>query len=451
MTIGTLLGLAWPIVLARATQSAVGFADARMVAPLGEAELAATSTGALNTFVLIILPMGTAFIVQSFTAQLVGKGRAGETHRFAWYGLAVAAAAMALALIALPFMPYLLGFVDVEPAVRGKMTEYVQIRLLSVGAAVGFEAIGNWYAGLGNTRMQLYAGVLTMVVNVLLNWVFIYGHLGAPALGTAGAALASALSTWIGFLALLAAFRLRLGAVPRVPGPLGLKKAELWRVIRFGLPSGINWFLEFGAFMLFINVVVVDLGTPTLAAMNVVLAVNMLSFMPAFGIASAGAILAGQAIGRGEPDLVPRIVTLTMRTAAIWMGGIGAVYLIAPAAIVAQFRPDGVPAEALFSTGVVMLQMSAAWQVFDAIALTLSEVLRSAGDTTWPMLARMGLAWAVFVPGSIVVVTIMGGGEVAAMLCLIAYLALLAATLAYRFLGGAWRRIELTEAEPTIE
>src|SRR5262245_64915689 len=85
-----LLSLAWPVILARATQSVIGFCDALMVAPLGEEPLAAVTTGALNTFALIILPMGTAFILQSFTAQLRGRGELSAVKRYASYGLLLA-------------------------------------------------------------------------------------------------------------------------------------------------------------------------------------------------------------------------------------------------------------------------------------------------------------------------------------------------------------------------
>ncbi len=449
-TLRTLLVLAWPVVLARATQSVVGFNDAWMVAPLGEDELAATTTGALDSFALIILPMGTAFIVQSFAAQLAGKGRAADSRRYAWYGLAIAAAAMLIAVAALPFLPMIIGSLDAEPRVRALMTEYVQIRLLSVGAAVGMEVYGNWYAGLGNTRMQLIGGVVVMVSDIFLNWVMIYGHLGVPAMGVAGAAWASTIGTWIGFALLAWCYRRGVGGVPRQVGPLDLRWSELRRVIKFGLPNGLNWFLEFAAFMVFVNVVVVDLGTSSLAALNVVISINSVSFMPAFGVASAGAILAGQAIGAGLHDHVPRIVKLTMRVTAAWQVGIGMLYLVAPAALIGLFKPADVPAEAMIASGAVMLQISVAWQFFDACAITLSEMLRAAGDTTWPMLARLGLAWVLFVPAGVVSVMVLDGGEVAAMVCLVVYLAALAGLLALRFRAGAWRRIELTQVEPRL-
>jgi MATE family multidrug resistance protein len=99
-----LLTLAWPIVLARSAQAAIGFADAAMIAVLGKDALAATTTGALDAFAIFILPMGIVFIVQSFAAQLRGQGDIGGARRYAWYGLIVAGLAQVLALAAIPLV-----------------------------------------------------------------------------------------------------------------------------------------------------------------------------------------------------------------------------------------------------------------------------------------------------------------------------------------------------------
>src|SRR4029077_12461935 len=115
---------------------------------------------------------------------------------------------------------------------------------------------------------------------------------------------------------------------------------ELRRVLRFGLPNGVNWFLEFAAFQLFVNVVLADLGDATVAALNVVIAVNSISFMPAFGLASAGAILAGQAIGRGERAAVWPQVKATLTCTMVWMGAIGATYLVFPGQLLSLFASD---------------------------------------------------------------------------------------------------------------
>ena len=148
----TLVSLAWPIVLARATQSVIGFTDALLVAPLGEDALAATTTGGLNSFAFIILPMGTAFIVQSFVAQLRGRGDLGAARRYAYYGLFLALGAALFAGAMSPLLPFLVGKLGYAPRVEQLIVTVMTIRLLSVGAAVGSEALGSYFGGLGNTR-----------------------------------------------------------------------------------------------------------------------------------------------------------------------------------------------------------------------------------------------------------------------------------------------------------
>jgi MATE family, multidrug efflux pump len=436
-----LLALAWPIVVSRSSPVVVGLADAAMVAHLGAPALAATTAGALNAFNLFILPMGIVFLVSSFSSQLFGMGDLGGARRYAWYGLAVAAATQALAAALIPLVPAALEPLSYAPDVRALMNDYLAIRLVSAGAVVGMEALGNYYGGLGNTRLPMRASLVAMVLNVLGNWLLIDGNLGAPALGVRGAALASVASTAVAFLGLFAVFvreGRRLGT-----GPLRL--AELVRLVRFGLPSGLNWFFEFLAFSFFMNVVVAGLGTTTVAALMAVIQVNSVAFMPAFGIASAGAILVGQAIGAARREAVPGIVGLAFAVAATWQGLVGVVYLAAPDLVVSPFAKDPASARELLEAARRMLLLSVGWQLFDAAASVLAEALRAAGDTAFTLWARLAIAWLVFAPGSWISVRVLGRGDLAAMAWLVAYLALLSLVLLARFRSGAWRRIVLVE------
>ncbi|MEW6434342.1 MAG: MATE family efflux transporter [Myxococcota bacterium] len=442
-TLRTLLSLAWPVIVSRASQTVVSLSDALMVAPLGAGALAATATGATNAFTLLILPMGITFIVSSFSAQLFGRGDLMGARRYGWYGLAVALATELLCLATLPALGPLLGLLPYESSVSSLMATYMRIRLVSGGAAIGIEALANYYGGLGRTRPGMVVNLVAMALNVALNWALIFGHLGAPAMGVAGAALASTLATSVAFLGFVVFFLRDAPAGSRA----SLKGAELVRMLRFGLPSGFNWFFEFLAFVFFINVVVAGLGTPALAAMNSIFALNSVSFMPAFGITSAGAILVGQAIGAGAKDEVPGVVWLTARTSGAWQSLVGLVYLVIPAVLMMPFA-KGDDAAQVTDIGVRMLMVSAAWQVFDATSMALAESLRAAGDTLYPLVARLVIAWAVFVPGSYFTVRKFGGGDVGAMLWLVAYLAVLAGVLYWRFRGGAWRHVELVEPAP---
>lgn len=446
-----LLSLAWPIVLARATQSVVGFTDALMVSPLGEDALAGVTAGALNTFALIILPSGTVFILQSFAAQLRGRGDVSRVRRYAWYGLLIAAVAALLAVAAIPFLPPVLAKLDYSPEVRSVMATFMAIRLLSVGPVVATEALGNWYAGLGNTRVAMITGTVTMIANVALNYLLIEPRFGLPGWGVVGSGMASVIASTIGFVVVAVMFVRGAGVDADVRAAMaagkgsGLRFSELASVLRFGLPNGINWFLEFFAFILFIDLVVAHLGTTAVAAFNVVQQINTISFMPAFGLASSGAIIVAESIGRGAPGDVPRIVKLTAKAACAWMGAVSLFYFFIPERLMGLFLPRGQTAGPLVTVGATMLMIAAIWQLFDGIAMTIAEALRAAGDTTWSMFARIFLAWFVFTPLAYFAVISMRGGVGTVMTAMVLYMIAIAALMVFRFQTGRWRTIQLIE------
>jgi MATE family multidrug resistance protein len=289
------------------------------------------------------------------------------------------------------------------------------------------------------------ANIAAMLANVFFNWLLIDGHWGFPALGVKGAAIASVSASSVAFIGLLTVFLWRSRGLERCR----LKLAEFWRVLRFGLPSGLNWSFEFFAFIAFVNVVVASLGTASLAALMAVIQINSVAFMPAFGLASAGSILVGQSIGAGDKNGVPHIVKLTFFSAAAWMGLAALAYVFVPTLILSPFVPAGTDGTFL-KVGVLMLMMSSLWQLFDAGGITLTESLRAAGDTAFPMWTRCILAWLVFLPGSWISVKYFGGAEKSAMAWLLLYLGLLSLVLYFRFKNGAWRKIELVPEIPVL-
>jgi len=435
--LGTLLKLAWPIVVSRASQTVISLSDALLVAHLGAAALASTATGAINAMTVLMLPLGISFIVQSFASQLFAKNDLAGARRYGWYGLILAALTQVACLLAWPQVGRVLELLPYEPDVRDLMASYLRIRLLSGGAVIGIEALGSYFGGLGRTRPGMVANITAMVLNVAGNWILIDGLFGAPAMGVPGSALASALASGIAFAGFFIYF---LMEGPRVK----LSAREFFRMLRFGIPEGFNWFFEFGSFVFFTNVTMASLGTSSLAAMNAVLTVNSVSFMPAFGLASSGAILVGQAIGANRRDDVPGILKLTMKTALAWQGAVGLICLLIPQFLIG-FASQGEKGPEVVAIGVQMLRVAALWGVFDAMAMTQTETLRGAGDTFVPMMLRIALAWLVFAPGSYFSVQVLGWNAVQAISWFVIHLAALAAILFVRFRLGAWRHIQLVE------
>jgi MATE family multidrug resistance protein len=439
-TLKTLLLLAWPIVISRASQTIIGLSDVLLVAKLGPSAVAATATGAANALMLLILPMGIVFIVQSYAAQYRGQNDLVSARRYGWYGLLIAAVTQVAAFGSLLVVGPLLGLLPYDPEVRVLMTGYLSIRLLSGGAAIGIEALASYFGGLGRTWPGMVANLLAMTLNVVLNVVLINGHLGFHAMGVLGSAWASSLATGAAFVGFFAYF-VREG---RLLAKSKLAWSELRRMLRFGLPSGLNWLFEFLAYLFFVNIVVGGLGTLPLAAWNSVLALNSAAFMPAFGLASAGAVLVGQAIGAGNKDEVPHAAKLTFLASCVWQALVGALYLSIPSVLISPFAQGESSAE-FISLGVRMLMVSTAWQLFDAAVSTFAETLRAAGDTLFPLVARLLIAWCIFVPGSLLSVRVFHVGEVGAAAWLVVYMGLLAVVLVWRFRRGTWRTMQLTE------
>jgi MATE family multidrug resistance protein len=165
--------------------------------------------------------------------------------------------------------------------------------------------------------------------------------------------------------------------------------------------------------------------------------------MPAFGLASAGAILVGESIGRREYAECRRFVRLTLIAAAGWMASVGTLYFWLPEPLLRLFAQPGASLEVFLATGSLMLSFSAFWQIFDATGITLSESLRAAGDTTWCMIVRVLLAWCVFIPGGWYFILYRGGGVTEVMSLMVGYIMVLASAFALRFLSGKWQNIDL--------
>ncbi|HMJ15352.1 MAG TPA: MATE family efflux transporter, partial [Polyangiaceae bacterium] len=172
--------------------------------------------------------------------------------------------------------------------------------------------------------------------------------------------------------------------------------------------------------------------------------------MPAFGFASAGAILVGEAIGRRAIDDVPRIVRRAAGVAMLWMASVGAIYLLAPAPLIRLFEPEDATTGTLLASGTLMLRMAALWQLFDGLAMALSEALRAAGDTTWCMILRVVLAWGIFTPLAWASIFVWGGGVTTLMVSLIAYMCALALAFYLRYATGRWKRIQLLEPDEPL-
>ena len=216
--------------------------------------------------------------------------------------------------------------------------------------------------------------------------------------------------------------------------------------MHFGLPGGVQFFIDMFAITFFVFMVG-RIGAVELAATNVAISVDTLAFLPMIGMHIAASIMVGQAMGAGEPDRAAYATVSVLHMALAYMASMALVFLLFPEWLMELFRTRGDAGGAEFNavveTGVVLLRFVAVFTVIDAVAIVFMGGLKGAGDTRFTMLT-MGLASLVCIVIPLSIMSWLGVASIYGLwVCLLTYVAVLAATFSIRFLKGPWRSLRV--------
>ncbi len=399
-----LLALALPIIGGMASQNILNLVDIAMVGRLGTTALAATGIGSFANWLSMSFILGLATGVQAICSRRVGEGAHGEIAVPLNGGLMLAVAlGTPLAAVLILFAPELLGLVNNDPDVVAEATPYLQVRLLAlVFVGMNFSFRGYWSA-VHRTGIYLVTLLVMHSVNIFLNWVLIFGNLGAPAMGVTGAGLATTLSIVLGFL-IYVGFGLKHawaeGFLHHRPS-----LTMLTRQFRLSLPASLQQ-LFFSAGMMTLIVIIGLIGTAELAAANVLMTLGLVVVLPAIGLGLATATLVGNALGRGDVDdarrwgwdaaLFTGLLGATMGLLVIAFGKpILGVFITDPDVVALAWPP-------LIVSGLVI--------GIDTAGLVLLHALLGAGDTGRVMKISLIAQWALFLPAAALAGPVLGGG-----------------------------------------
>jgi MATE family multidrug resistance protein len=258
-----------------------------------------------------------------------------------------------------------------------------------------YAAFRRYLQATGRVRPVMVALVSANVVNAAGNWVLVFGHLGAPAMGVEGSGWATTLSRLYLALALVG---YTVWNERRYPSGLWRTSwrpdpARLRRLLGLGLPAALHVTLEVGVFGV-ATALAARLDAASLAAHQVVLNVASVTFMIPFGLASAGAVRVGQALGRRDPGSAVRAGWTTLALGAGFMAAAGVVIGLAPRAILRSFTDD----PGVLAAGTALMFVAAGFQLFDGVQAVTTGNLRGAGDTRTPMAAGLVAYWVLGLP-----------------------------------------------------
>jgi len=374
--------LAWPAITANLLNSMVGLVDIKIVGSLGAPAIAAVTTGNRIFFILQALLMAVTAGTTALVARAWGAGDRDEAERVTraslWMCIGVAAV---MTLPALLFPHRLAGVFRLDARTVALAGTFIRwLAPFQIAFAVHF-ALGAALRAAGDTRTPLWIGAVTNVVNIGLVYSLVYGKLGLPTLGVAGAAIASGSAFTVGALAFLTLWlrgRLLLGL-----GPHGSWERErVQRIIDIGYPAGLEQVVWQGGFIVFLWLVSLY-GTAPYAAYGIGVNLLSFSFVVGFGFSVASSTLVGQHLGAGDPEGARRSGWRAMRLSIAAMVIFG-VSIIVSAWPLARFMIDD--AEVVRLT-VVFIYILGSVQPLMAIEYALGGALRGAGDTRFPLLA----------------------------------------------------------------
>ncbi len=389
----SLIHLALPIVAVQVGLMFMGVVDTLMVGRVSAAALAAVALGNLYFFFIAIFGMGTLFGLDAIVSQAVGAGDDRAIARAMQRGLLVALVLALASLVPLllvePVITLLRQPADVIPLAAG----YVHAATPGILAFFAFVVLRQTLQAMDRVRPIVVAIVVANLVNAALNWLLVFGHWGFPALGPIGTGWASTISRWT-MLALLATITLpRLRPYLRPAGRVVLQPRPLWRMLRLGAPIGAQFQLEMGAFAA-VALIMGWLGTAQMAGHQVAINLASLTFMVPVGIAQAGAVRVGQAVGRGDPAGARVAVKSALLSGTAFMSFTGVLFLTLPGPLTALYTDE----PEVVAVAVTLIPIAGVFQVFDGLQAVAAGVLRGIGDTTAPFIANLLAFWAVGIP-----------------------------------------------------
>jgi MATE family multidrug resistance protein len=393
------LALGAPLAAANLAQMAMSVTNTVMVGRLGTLPLAAAGLGGVLYFTIGVMLQGILFAVAPLAAHALGAGDRRAAGRIAGAGLVLAV------LLALPFvgaltsLDRLLQPLGYDAALAAEIGRYLRALAWGGAAFLGVAVLRSLLAALSHTRAVMAVLLVCVAGNAVLNWVLIFGHLGAPPLGMAGSGYAHAINQWLMLAGLALCTRMMpgLAGLRVLRGAFAARRVEIADILRLGLPIGGLRGVEAGVFLA-AGILMGLLGAAALGAHQLVLNCAGISFMVSLGLSQAATVRVAYQLGAGRAFSARRAGFVALALGIGFMGAAAVVLWALPQTIIAAYVDIADPANReIVQIARRLIAIAALFQVFDGMQVIAAGALRGYRDTMVPMvLATFGYWGAGF-------------------------------------------------------
>jgi len=442
------LRIALPLVLAMGANAINQFIDRIFLARFSDAAIQASLPGGVLSWLFICLLVTAAGYSGTFVAQFHGAGLRREAAAAYGQGLWLTLLCLPLAFASIPLGGFLFRAFGHAPEVIAAETTYYGILQIGGICCVLCAVLSGYFTGRGHTRLVAVATVVGNGANVLLDWMFIFGHGGCGRWGIAGAGWATALAAAVPCLILgIATFFTADLRGLRYLAALRPRPEMILRIIRYGLPSGLHQFLDMATFTVFV-LLTGRLDALSFAVSNIIFSINHLSFAPLLGLNQSTSVLVSRHQGARNTVAAVHATRNCLILGLVYVAVFAFVILLASDVLMDLFRGETTqfPREAFHRLGRTLLWILLSWAAFDATTLVISGALKGAGDTKFVLYVILTVALGLWMPAVFLVVHYVPT-ITALWMTMPFYCGITAAICTGRFLRGRWKNIRLVESK----
>lgn len=391
-----LLLLAGPTIAQMASYTIMQFTDTWMLSHLGVTEPTAAGNSGLFAWSIIGFGVGVLFCVNTLVSQHFGQRDFASCGRYLWQGIWFALIFGLIACSALPFAVWLFQKMGHSPALAQMEATFFRITVAATAIKLTSTTFGQFLLAINRPWVVLMAAVFGVLTNMGVNYLIIFGHFGFPRLGVAGAAIGTNIGVTVELITLLS-----IALAPKIRAKfntldMAFRLPQMKTLLSIGISSGVQLVADIFAWAIFSLVVMGQFGDKAMAANVFLFRFISVSFMPAFGLASAVTALVGRYIGAGRPEIAQKRAHLGFAVTAAYMMSCGLIYILLRNHLMGFFFTKD---PEVLRIGAILLIFGGIYQLFDAMYILYNGALRGAGDTFVPAVATAVLCWTIAVLG----------------------------------------------------